>query len=769
MNANPSTSKYDEFDRLAEEFVERCRRRERPGLQEYVDRCPAMAEEIRELFPALIEVEFAEQGIGTRSEASPLGMPTLAPLDQLGDYHILREIGRGGMGVVYEAEQLSLSRRVALKILPQTMLKDPIALLRFRREARSAARLHHTNIVPVFDVGQDGDIVFYTMQFIPGQGLDHVVEELKRLRDESQREKRLRSPGVTRWSLSNQPQSVAAATSPITAPAPTRVPAAHEMARSLLSGRLTVATSGSLDIPPEDGTLMTEGLRLDPTTAQPGPLKDLGPSSPAFSLSGAALLPGGTQLSAFESSGGHQPFFRSVAEIGRQAAGALAHAHERGIIHRDIKPSNLLLDAAGIVWITDFGLATSGDDGLTATGDILGTLRYMAPERFRGEGDLRADVYALGVTLYELLTLRPAFDSPDRLRLVQQVRDQEPPRPRTLDPRIPRDLETILLKSIEKDPRRRYASADAMGDDLRRFLAGEPIRARQVGEFERVWKWARRRPAIAGLILLAVASMLAGTGVAAAFAVHANERAEAARIAEFRSRASEGAAQTARGQAIIERDTSRRLSANLAVDRGIALAEDGQPELGMHWMLEGLKTTPEAGGDLARVVRLNLGNWLGQIHEPLQILTRGEVSGDRRLVTFSPGRAVLRHRLHEGQRVRRAALGLGDGHGATHCRVSRSAGSRRFPPRRQDARVLLEDGFSTPSRRPDDRPTALDLSGPTVSLHHDGFPGEWNRTERRAAGGSGSGQPDDRRSPDLGRGDRQSGPRDLPGGGASHR
>ena len=151
--------------------------------------------------------------------------------------------------------------------------------------------------------------------------------------------------------------------------------------------------------------------------------------SPASS-STSAVLPGGTQVSAVESSGRRLPFFRSVAQIGRQAAQGLAYAHARGIIHRDIKPSNLLLDTAGVVWITDFGLAKADDDGLTATGDILGTIRYMAPERFRGEGDARADVYALGLTLYELLTLRPGFESSDRLQMIERIKTEEPVRPR---------------------------------------------------------------------------------------------------------------------------------------------------------------------------------------------------------------------------------------------------------------------------------------------------------------------------------------------------
>ncbi len=199
-------------------------------------------------------------------------------------------------------------------------------------------------------------------------------------------------------------------------------------------------------------------------------------SRPAPPSSDAAVLPGGTPISALEHAGRRLAFYRAVAQTGRQAAQGLAYAHARGVVHRDIKPSNLLLDTAGVVWIADFGLAKAEDDRLTATGDILGTLRYMAPERFRGAGDARVDVYALGLTLYELLTLRPAFGAPDRAKLIERVLSDEPPRPRSLDERIPRDLETIVLKAIDKEPGRRYPTADAMAEDLRRFLDDEPIR-----------------------------------------------------------------------------------------------------------------------------------------------------------------------------------------------------------------------------------------------------------------------------------------------------
>jgi tetratricopeptide (TPR) repeat protein len=192
-------------------------------------------------------------------------------------------------------------------------------------------------------------------------------------------------------------------------------------------------------------------------------------------------------------------------------AEGLAHAHARGIIHRDIKPSNLLLDTAGVVWITDFGLAKTQDVALTTTGDVVGTIRYMAPERLKGEGDERGDVYALGLTLYEMLVFRSAFAARDRLELIDRIKTQEPARPRSLDRRIPRDLETIILTATHKEARRRYQSAEAMAEDLRRFLADEPIAARRTSELERLRLWSRRNPALAALLVVLVLVAAAST------------------------------------------------------------------------------------------------------------------------------------------------------------------------------------------------------------------------------------------------------------------
>ena len=355
------------------------------------------------------------------------------------------------MGVVYEAEQISLGRRVALKVLPRQASGDRMVQERFRREARAAARLHHTNIVPVYEVGQDGDVRFYAMQFIQGQGLDAVITELRRLRDRAGSEPRIRAASEGQ---SLRPRGEHSRQG-IDGPTLGEGVEVSAVLRSILTGRfdpggrgpelveaspsmLARALAGGLATPTGTGTesraagsdpaltrteieSATAGDTTGPERAHP-PAPAL--SSSASPSSSSAILPGGTQLSSVES--GRRAFFRSLAQIGRQVAGGLAYAHARGIVHRDIKPSNLLLDTEGVVWIADFGLAKGDDEGLTQSGDILGTIRYMAPERFRGEGDARADVYALGLTLYELLTLRPGFDSSDRLKLIEQIKTEEP-------------------------------------------------------------------------------------------------------------------------------------------------------------------------------------------------------------------------------------------------------------------------------------------------------------------------------------------------------
>jgi hypothetical protein len=285
-----------------------------------------------------------------------------------------------------------------------------------------------------------------------------------------------------------------------------------------------------------------------------------------------------------------------------QVAEALEYAHKQGIHHRDIKPSNLLLDRQGTVWVTDFGLAKADDQqNLTHTGDVLGTLRYMPPEAFEGKSDARGDVYSLGLTLYELLVFRPAFEERERNRLVKQVTTTEPFRLRKLNRQVPQDLETIVHKAIDKDPGRRYASAAALAEDLERFLADEPIQARRVSNAERSWRWCRRNPVVACLAAALVLVFLT------AFAAVAWKWQEAERQKDLALAAEQGEAQQ-RGQATAqaerasqEADQARRLlyasDLNLAGqaweagDTGHARAllerqwpEPGQPDLrGFEW------------------------------------------------------------------------------------------------------------------------------------------------------------------------------------------
>jgi WD40 repeat protein/serine/threonine protein kinase len=468
------------FNGLVDEFAERYRRGERPSVREYTDRYPRLAEQIRELFPALAEIEQVKEE--QRAPAPTAAEQPAADLPpRLGDYRILREVGRGGMGIVYEAEQVSLGRRVALKVLPLAASRDATALKRFQREARSAARLHHTNIVPVFDVGQQDEAFFYAMQFIPGQPLDQVIGELRRLRP------------------------AGGGLDPPAAPAGAPNPSAAAL--FLLTRPYPTPDSSATATSPEDPNAVAAGR---PARAEPSGV----------------------------SSGGRH-YFLSVARIGQQAALALAYAHARGVVHRDVKPSNLLLDAAGVVWMTDFGVAKTEEDGLTRTGDLPGTLRYLAPERFDGRCDARADVYSLGLTLYELLALRPAFDARDRLRLIDQIKAGDPPRLRALDPRIPRDLETLILKATDRDPGRRYQTAGDLAEDLRRFTADEPIRARRASGAERLARWARRNrglaAALAALALLLVTAAAASTAGVVLLSA-ANERERRARDAEGEAR-----------------------------------------------------------------------------------------------------------------------------------------------------------------------------------------------------------------------------------------
>jgi serine/threonine protein kinase len=473
------------IEHLAEEFLARYRRGEFPPITSYVAAHPELAEEIRELFPTLMMLErVSPQPDEIASGVTPDKIGCAVP-KQLGEYRILREIGRGGMGIVYEAEQLSLGRHVALKVLPAHALLTPNLLTRFQNEARAAARLHHTNIVPVFGVGEDQGVHYYAMQFIQGHGLDEVLEELRRLR---------RHEGTGAQRSADPPDEE-----------PPGRPLSRMIAKSLAAGELASEPRR----PGEPGKEL-DSPGADAAPVPPDRQTHSDGSEPVHRSESCGLLYRPLDGSSSAHSRSHSIYVRSVARMGLQVADALAHAHSQGVLHRDIKPSNLLLDAHGMVWITDFGLAKQEGSDLTHSGDVVGTLRYLAPERFRGTSDARTDIYGLGVTLYELLTTRPAFATTDRHHLIHDIAHLEPLPLRRLEPHVPRDLETIVLKAMAKEPVGRYATADEMAADLRRFLEDQPIAARRTWVVERVWRWCARRPALTAMSVALLVSLAIG-------------------------------------------------------------------------------------------------------------------------------------------------------------------------------------------------------------------------------------------------------------------
>lgn len=406
---------------ILDDFVDRLQRGEAVAAEEILRAHPESADQLRGYLDSLQFLQRAVPQLGIlNSDRLSAGREEDC---RLGEFKIVRELGRGGMGVVYEAMQVTLGRRVALKVLPFAAVLNQDQLARFTLEAQAAARLHHPHIVPVYSVGCDRGVHYYSMQFVDGQSLDAMIEELRR------------------------------------------------SARG-----------------------------------------DCIAKAPATASDTAKCFP--TAHSTRD-----REFFLSVAKLGAQVADALQHAHDGGIVHRDIKPSNILIDRAGEPWVTDFGLARCrGDASLTSTGTVIGSVRYMSPEQALGRTrrvDQRTDVYSLGITLYELLTLRKAFDAGDQQQFLRQIEQEEPPPPRRINPAVPTDLETIVLKAISKQRSDRYRTARELADDLRRFAAGQPIRARRPSWSDRISKWAGRHRSLVALSFVFLIAALAGTATAA--------------------------------------------------------------------------------------------------------------------------------------------------------------------------------------------------------------------------------------------------------------
>lgn len=367
---------------LATRFADELREGQDPSVDDYAQRFPMYAEEIRDLFPTVAAMERWKAD----KEAANLHhqVPESFSIERLGEYKIVREMGRGGMGVVFEGRRERSNQRVAIKLLPWRGSDVPRFRKRFEREAQTVATLNHKNIVPIYEFGESEGYSYFVMSFVQGVGLDWIIE---RLRD-------------------------------------------------------------------RDGVVYADEVAK---------------------VHGDDLVSSGTRRGL-----GRQSWKR-MARIGIQAAQALEYAHGKKLLHNDIKPGNLLLDAKGHVWITDFGVAKSMDEAVESVDDRLtGTLRFMAPERFENRTDPRSDVYSLGVTLYELLSQKPAFQNEDRLELVDSIVEARVVPLKEIANTIPLPLVQIVERMMAADPARRYASAADVAEDLLRFQRGErPLAGRK--------------------------------------------------------------------------------------------------------------------------------------------------------------------------------------------------------------------------------------------------------------------------------------------------
>lgn len=438
----PSDLRPHAFEELvAIDWERRLKSGQLPDIDEYRSEFVEFADRLSDEFVARLESELEEPCRSETATAIDAPRQPLPIPETIGEFHIEREIGRGGMGIVYAARQASLDRMVALKILPTSVAQDSSLHERFLREANANAKLRHSNIAPVFGVGESDGIHFFAMDLIDG-----VTLSLRRQNE------------------------------------PTQLIGDHD-------------TSPVID------------------------------AKSVFKVDDQAHIPAELNVLADVS---NKERWQLIARLGMQVAEALDYAHGEGVLHRDIKPSNLMLDCSGRIWLMDFGLARvlDGSD-LTETGSIVGTLRFIPPEVIEdGQVDAIGDVYSLGLTLYELLALRPGFDAEERPALLRQLLDETPPKLSKLVPGIPRDLATIVHKAIAREPARRYANAGELADDLRLFLDDRPIKARRVSLFERTWRWARRHPAQASLVVAVITILAVAFGATLWIQQEQNQRTQ---------------------------------------------------------------------------------------------------------------------------------------------------------------------------------------------------------------------------------------------------
>ncbi len=464
MNGNDAnedlgdTSDRDPVEELAAEFAERFRNGDDVSIEDYAQRYPKLADDIRDLFPTIAAME----RLSTK-RVIDAAMQDRSKPKQLGDFRIIEEIARGGMGIVYEAEQVSLDRRVAVKILPSHAFSREKDVQRFYREAKTAASLHHSNIVPVFGVGEEKGQHYIVMQLIRGVGLDEVLSEIKRV--------------FVEGSSTDSASTSEARFNAIARSAANLVDSnLHVQSKHAQSTRVQ-ANADTADIPDESAQMAKRLIKPTELRASLG-----------------------------------RDYFRNVARIGLQAAKALDYAHAHETLHRDIKPGNLILDENGRVWVADFGLAKIvADNDVTRSGDVVGTIAYVAPERFEGKTGKASDIYSLGVTLHEMLTLQKAFTGENRVEILNQVTKEGITRPSRINRTVPRDLETIVVKAAASNPADRYSSAGALARDLEAYLEDRPIEARRLSYLEHGVRWCRRNrltTAMACGIVLLIGSVI---------------------------------------------------------------------------------------------------------------------------------------------------------------------------------------------------------------------------------------------------------------------
>jgi serine/threonine protein kinase/formylglycine-generating enzyme required for sulfatase activity len=526
------SSHAEELRRVLQEVVDRRARGEAPSPQEYFERYPHLREALAEHFETLRILDGLVQERGAVPQAETV----------LGDFRIVREVGRGGMGIVYLAEQISLHRIVALKLLGAPLARTYPSVERFRREAGIAARLRHPNLVAVYAEGEEHGYHYFAMEYIEGVSLSQVVARLREM-------------------------------------GPAKLPEADLYT---LVGEMVRPSA-------ERGEEMEA-----PTPVLPRPLG----------------------------------YFGAVAQLVAEVAEGLAYAHARRVIHRDVKPGNILVDRFLLPHVADFGLAREeGLESLSITGDLVGTPYYMSPEiamAGRIKVDHRTDVYSLGVALFELLTLRVPFSGSTSHEVLRRIVLEPPPTPRRLNRAVPRDLQVIALKAMEKDPEHRYANAADMAGDLRRFLRFEPIRAKAPGPLRIASRLVRRHRVAAGFAVFAL------LGGGAAGVLHA------ARVTR------------------VEREA--RLAAAERLEIYGALG--GAREL-LRWIQQEDPRDLVAGEALRRVsakVDAEVGSLLGEVDSDLQNAEVGEGEHFRRLASLKLERALslrggedasLRRRLEE--------------------------------------------------------------------------------------------------------------------------